>query len=299
MPVAVNSPSEATSCVRPDEDCSNTITVSVADVADPTGNCGWTWTRTYTIKDECGNTVTPAPKMKVSGSDQTAPAFKTTATWPEDIENLNSCFADADTTGLLDADEVAALYEDCSNSITVSVADVADPTGNCGWTWTRTYTIKDECGNTVTPAPKMSVSGSDQTAPAFKTTATWPDNITGQDACFADRDISGLLSDAAVKEMYEDCSEITVSHEDAETENSDCGWTITRTYTIKDACNNEADSRTMSVSGSDQTAPAFKTTASWPADIENLNSCFAEADTTGLKDADEIRNLRPSLHHWP
>ena len=97
----------------------------------------------------------------------------------------------------------------------------------------------------------MSVSGSDQTDPAL--TGTWPANITGQDNCLANAVISGLLSDAQVKALYTDCTEITVSHEDATT-GDDCGWTITRTYTITDACTNSV-TKTMSVSGSDQTEP--------------------------------------------
>ena len=109
-------------------DC-NEITVTVSDAATKSDNCDWTWTRTYTIKDAYDNTATNS--MSVLGSDQTAPALKATAEWPTDITGQDNCFANADTTGLKDASEIKALYEDCSN-ITVTVSDNATATDNCG-----------------------------------------------------------------------------------------------------------------------------------------------------------------------
>jgi hypothetical protein len=142
-------------------------------------------------------------------------------TWPENITGQNNCFANADTTDLLNASEVKALYTDC-NEITVTVSDAATKSDNCDWTWTRTYTIKDAYDNTATNS--MSVSGSDQTAPALKATAEWPTDITGQDNCFANADTTGLLNANEVKALYEDCSDITVTVSDNATANDNCGW---------------------------------------------------------------------------
>jgi hypothetical protein len=55
---------------------------------------------------------------------------------------------------------------------------------------------------------------------------------------------------------------VTVTSEDENTLTSDCGWTVTRTYTVTDGCNHSV-TKTMSVSGSDQTDPTFTK----PADI--------------------------------
>ena len=213
--------------------------------------------------------------MSVSGSDQTAPALN--GTWPENITEQDNCFDDADTTSLKDASEIAALYNDCSN-VTVTVSDEATTNDNCGWTWTRTYTIKDECGNTVTPAPTMSVSGSDQTVPEL--TGTWPEDITEQSNCFDDADISELYSNDQVKALYSDCSNITVTSSDEADPTDNCGWTITRTYTIADECGNTVTpAPTMSVSGSDKTAPTFT----------------APADTTIFKDENCEHDASPEI----
>ena len=259
-----------------------TISVTHSDVADPTSNCGWTVTRTYTITDGC-NEVTKT--QSVSGSDQTAPTL--TGTWPSNIVGQNNCFADADVSGLMGDADVAALYSDgCGGTISVTHADANTSTDNCGWTITRTYTISDACGNEVTKT--QSVSGSDQTAPTL--TGTWPSNIVGQNNCFADADLSSLLSDDDVAELYSDgCGgTLTVSHTDANTSTDNCGWTITRTYTIRDACGNET-TNTQSVSGSDQGAPTL--TGTWPSNIVGQNNCFADADLSGLMSDDDVAAL--------
>ncbi|MBQ1605226.1 MAG: SprB repeat-containing protein, partial [Bacteroidales bacterium] len=267
------------------EDCSG-ITVSHTDANTSTDNCGWTITRTYTIQDPYGNTVEPNPTMSVSGSDQSAPEL--TGTWPANITGQNNCFADADIRGLISDDDVADLYSDgCGGTVTVSHSDASTLTDNCGWTITRTYTIRDACGNETTNT--MSVSGSDQSEPALA--GTWPDNITGQDNCFANADLSGLISDDEAAAQYIDgCGgSVTVSHSDANTLTDNCGWTITRTYTITNACGTNSTTITQSVSGSDQSAPTLSGT--WPANITAQNNCFADADVSGLMSDDDVSEL--------
>ena len=235
------------------DNCGGTVTATHGEDAVSGNDCGWTVTRTYTISDACGNKTTKT--MSVSGKDQTAPTL--TGTWPADITNQNNCYANRDISGLLSDADAAALYEDnCGGAVTANHTEVSDVvTGNdCGWTVTRTYTISDACGNKTTK--QMSVSGKDQTAPSL--TGTWPANITNQNNCFANRDISGLLSDAAVAALYSDnCGgTVTATHGEDAVSGDDCSWTVTRTYTISDACGNTT-TKTMSVSGGDKTAPAF------------------------------------------
>ncbi|MBQ1653865.1 MAG: hypothetical protein II060_08765, partial [Bacteroidales bacterium] len=117
-----------------------------------------------------------------------------------------------------------------------------------------TYNVTITDSNGCTASTSTTVNVNDQTVPEL--TGTWPSNITGQNNCFANADISGLLSNDAVEALYEDCSGITVSHSDANTSTDNCGWTITRTYTIQDPYGNTVEPNpTMSVSGSDQSAP--------------------------------------------
>jgi len=264
--------------------CGGTISVTHADANTSTDNCGWTITRTYTISDACGNEVTNT--QSVSGSDYTAPTLS--GTWPSNITGQNNCFADADLSSLLSDDDVAELYSDgCGGTLTVSHTDANTSTDNCGWTITRTYTIRDACGNETTNT--QSVSGSDQGAPTL--TGTWPSNIVGQNNCFADADLSGLMSDDDVAALYNDgCGgTATVTHSDANTATDNCGWTITRTYTITNACGTNSTTNTQSVSGSDQTAPTLSGT--WPTNITAQNNCFADADVSGLMSDDDVAAL--------
>ena len=262
--------SDAQAAAKYTDACGGTVTATHEDAV--TGNnCSWTVTRTYTIKDACNNSTTKT--MSVSGGDKTAPALS--GTWPSNITNQNNCLANRDISGLLSDAQAAAKYTDaCGGTVTATHEDAV--TGNnCGWTVTRTYTIKDACNNSTTKT--MSVSGSDQSAPVLS--GSWPSNITGQNNCYANRDISELLSDAAAKALYTDCSGLTVTHEDANTPTSNCGWTVTRTYTITDGCSHSTTA-TMSVSGSDQTAPALSGT--WPSNITGQNNCLADRDISAL-----------------
>ena len=248
------------------DNCGNAITFtattipSAADIA--AAACGGEVSYVYEASD-CTDSASHKKEWRFTYT-VTPPTLTFNGTIT-DVTDENACYsAGYAQSKLLTANDVKGMYtSNCEREISVDISDNAPATNtNCLWTYTRTFTISDGCGNTDTKT--QSVSGSDQTAPAL--TGTWPDNIEGQDNCFANAETSGLYTDAQVKALYEDCSEIMVEHTDANTLTEDCGWTITRTYTIKDACNNPVTpAPTMSVSGSDQTAPAL--TGTWPNNI--------------------------------
>ncbi|MCQ2276149.1 MAG: hypothetical protein MJZ87_04295, partial [Bacteroidales bacterium] len=277
-------------------DCSLPITVTHKDDTTST-DCSWTITRTYTIKDVKGNTVTPAPTMSVSGGDLTAPVMKQSAVWPSNISNYNSCFAGkpAFPTNA----EIAALFTDaCSGDVPVANVSYEDKDitdYNCGWTITREYTIEDACGNAVSPKPTITYSGKDLDVPTLTVPGSWPSNITDQDNCLANADKSGLKSNEYIKYLFSDCGPIVVTSKDDTTGNN-CAWTITRTYTIADMCGNTYKTwgdvlPTMSVSGGDKTAPVLAEGMTWPANISGENSCLANANTSLLKDNAYIKGL--------
>ncbi len=129
---------------------------------------------------------------------------------------------------------------------TVSVPDIE--AAGCSNTYTLKLQVEDGNGCLSNIAEKE-ITVEDVTPPTLTTAGSWPDNITGQNNCYDDRNISGLLSD-------DDAAAVSATHTDAVT-GDDCSWTVTRTYTIKDVCNNSTTA-TMSVSGSDQTAPELR-----------------------------------------
>ncbi|MCR4825328.1 MAG: InlB B-repeat-containing protein, partial [Bacteroidales bacterium] len=206
--------------------------------------------------------------------------FKLFAKWESQVpvisghlqpENVNGCSADDKPTAMTTLAELQqaglTITGGCSTVMTVHYSDAVG-SSTCPIVVTRTYYVKDQCNNTSNTVTQT-INIKDQTAPALASGKSWPANITGQNNCYANRDISGLYSDDQVKALFTDnCGgTITVSHTDAETATSDCGWTVTRTYTITDPCGNiyyksGTTKPTMSVSGSDLTKPSIGTLAS-------------------------------------
>ncbi len=119
----------------------------------------------------------------------------------------------------------------------------------CQGTRTTIYEVEDDSHNVTEVTYIQKVN--DSIAPAL--TGTWPANITGINSQLVDSLVNKLYTNNQVKDLYNDCHEITVTSTDA-TVGSDCGWTITRTYTIEDACGNTAETKSMRVSGFDMSA---------------------------------------------
>ena len=251
-------------------DCS-TMSVGHNDVVESSNDKNWKITRTFTIADACDHETTVS--QSISGGDNTPPALIDDNSWPEDVEQ-DACLAGADITVLKSDADIKALYEDCAE-ITVAHLDDTNFVSECQWTITRTYGIIDANINPVLPAPTMKIKGADRTAPALS--GTWPDDVPNIDACRDDDHESYLKADTAIAKLFTDCDTVIVSHEPDVVEGSDCNWTVTRTYTIKDRCGNTyPDLKKMIVSGSDQTAPVV--TAPKDTTLYKDNNC--EADTT-------------------
>ena len=132
--------------------------------------------------------------------------MKPDSVWPEDLTGQNNCFANADTTGLKDAQEIQKLFEH-SEDVTVAITDIATKTDDCDWKWKRVYTIT-VTGGCAPVTDSMCVSGSDQTAPVL--TGTWPGNISGINSCIDDTLQNKLYTNAQVKALFSDCGEFTV-----------------------------------------------------------------------------------------
>ncbi len=261
-------PSDATIAALYTDGCGGTI--SVTHNAVPSGiDCSWNVLYTYTIMDKCGNTVTPAPTFTVSGGDLTAPAL--TGSWPSNITSVNNCMSNA-PAGPSDA-AIASLYTDgCGGTIMVTHNSVPNGT-DCSWSVLYTYTIMDKCGNTVTPAPTFTVSGTDLTPPVLS--GNWPSNVTGVNNCMSNAPAGP--SDAAIAALYTDAcgGTINVTH-NAVPSGTDCSWSLLYSYTIMDKCGNiVSPAPTFTVSGGDLTAPVL--TGNWPSNITGVNNCMSNA----------------------
>ncbi|WP_207513765.1 HYR-like domain-containing protein, partial [Longitalea luteola] len=173
------------------------------------GTCG-TYTLTLvTTLDGCSSA--PCTQI-VNIVDNTAPVATAPAT------QSFQCLTDVPAPGTLTA------TDNCSGDITATGVDVQVANG-CGYTITRTWTFTDACNNTTSVSQTINVL--DNTAPVAPAA---PASQNFQ--CLADVTAPGTLS------ATDNCSgNITATGVDAQVANG-CGYTITRTWTFTDACNN-------------------------------------------------------------
>ena len=132
------------------DSCDDDVAVSVSAVAvEGTGSCPGTWMRSWTITDDCGNSATFDQEVVLI--DTTAPGIEC----PADIEiYLDENPNDDTTTVALGMPEVSdncagleALVIDYVDIDFVVACDGDDLTPEGTSTFTRTFTVTDECGN--------------------------------------------------------------------------------------------------------------------------------------------------------
>ncbi|MBD3635702.1 MAG: gliding motility-associated C-terminal domain-containing protein, partial [Crocinitomicaceae bacterium] len=194
----------------------NPVVAFVSDVSD--GNtCPETITRTYSITDDCGNSINVTQTITVD--DITPP----TGTAPANV--TVECIADVPVADpLLITDEA----DNCTaNPVVAFVSDVSD--GNtCPETITRTYSITDDCGNSINVTQTITVD--DITPP----TGTAPANVTVE--CIADVPVADPL---LITDEADNCTaNPVVAFVSDVSDGNTCPETITRTYSITDDCGN-------------------------------------------------------------
>jgi gliding motility-associated-like protein len=198
------------------DDC-DTATVSVSDTRTD-GNCenNYTLARTWTATDECGNTSVHTQIITVQ--DTTAPEF--VETLPRDV-----------TVECDDIPEVADITatDNCGDAVVTAVDVITD--GDCpsNYSIARTWTATDECGLTNTYTQIITVQ--DTTAPVPTTTfeaevdASCTDIPDVPDLEFADNCSTNVIVDFEEINSFDD----TILQD----------YQIIRTWTVRDACNNE------------------------------------------------------------
>ena len=180
-----------------------------------------------------------------------------TGTLPTGETGINDCLVNA-PVGPSEAD-IAALYTDaCGGAITV--VKTGTPTGtNCAWTVTYNYTVRDACNNFVDPSINITYSGGDTTPPLL--TGTLPIGQIGINDCLANAPVGPTETEIAAQYTDACGGDITVVKSRTRT-GTNCAWTVTYNYTIRDACNNFVDpSINITYTGGDTTAPTLEITS--------------------------------------
>jgi hypothetical protein len=250
----------------------NCGTVVVTLTTTDTGNdCAWSFTHTYTVKDNCGNTVAVSPVIVYSGADLTAPSIGSNV-FPVGSANNNFCINNVNV-GPTEA-AIAALYTDnCGGLITVVKTSVVTGT-DCAWTVVYTYSIKDKCNNEVLPKPTVTYTGGDKTAPSLSGSNVFPVGSANNNFCINNVNVGP--TEAAIAALYADnCGGLITVVKTSVITGTDCAWTVVYTYSIKDKCNNEVLPKpTITYTGGDKTAPSLIGSNVFPVGSANNNFCI-------------------------
>jgi hypothetical protein len=199
----------ATGAVIIISDCSD-VTIIYSDSI--TGSCPQILTRSWSIFDACGNSITCEQIITIN--DVQAP----TIICPPDTMLTCGSLVDTSATG------VAVAIDSCS-SVTVTYED--EFSGGCSQTVTRTWTATDECGNSATC--KQIIEVVDDSPPAI----TCPADITLDCNQETDTTVTGSAT------ATDDCqATISISYTDVLT--GICPQFINRTFTASDGCGNTA-----------------------------------------------------------
>ena len=208
------------------DNCSGTVTGVPSDGAPTSDPCNYSFVRTWTFTDACGNPS--SVKQTITVKDDTAPGL--TGTLPTGATNQNLCY-NAIPAGPTSA-AIAALYtEKCSK---VTVTKTGAPTGdNCNWTVTYHYVIKDDCGNQAAPVDII-YGGGDKTPPKI--------------TCPADKTITcgsstaGTTLGTGIATATDNCGgTVKITYTDITSSCGNDSYVITRTWKATDPCQNSSE----------------------------------------------------------
>ncbi len=246
-----------------DANVTNIVKVSGAFVASQTCPQAGTYTNTWTVKDDCGNTSVVFTQV-ITIEDTQAP------TWTTAVGSLNRTLQCSDAAGIAAAQALFPVATDncdanVTNIVKVSGAFVASQTCPQAGTYTNTWTVKDDCGNTSVVFTQV-ITVIDNTAPVL--TGVLPLGQTGINSCINVAPTGPTA--ATIAALYTDnCGTVVVTKTGAPS-GTNCNWTAVYTYTIADNCGNALPNVVITYSGGDQSAPVFNNTI--PTQIINTGA---------------------------
>jgi hypothetical protein len=226
-------------------DTCGSVTITESDTSVP--GCGNTEviTRTWTVTDESGNSISGDQIITVV--DTTPPSL----TVPADV--TVECTGDTSSaaTGI-------ATGSDTCGSVTITESDSSVAGIGNTEVITRTWTATDACGNSTSANQTITVV--DTTPPSLTVPADVNVECTG--------DTSSVATGVATGS--DTCGSVTITESD--TSVPGCGNTevITRTWTVTDESNN-VTSRTQTITVEDTTPPTIASAAATP-DYVAINS---------------------------
>ncbi|MCP2029130.1 gliding motility-associated-like protein, partial [Flavobacterium sp. HSC-32F16] len=245
-----------------------------------------TYTNTWTVKDDCGNTSDTFTQV-ITIQDTTSP------TWSTQTGSLNQTIECSNQEALTSAQ---ALFPTASDSCDADVANITKVSGqfmasqDCGnaGTYTNTWTVKDDCGNTSDTFTQV-ITIQDTTSPTWSTqTGSLNQTIecSNQEALTSAQALFPTASDSCDA----DVANITkVSGQFVASQSCGNAGTYTNTWTVQDDCGNTSDTFTQVITIQDTTSPAFS--GDLPGDI--TVSCDAVPEPANLEATDNCNGDLP------
>jgi len=226
------------------------FTVTHVDATPVVGPCETTITRTWSVKDQCGNETTA--DQIITLTDNTPPTFDVPAAIT--VYRKDDCSVDTmpSATGV-----PTNLKDNCTVNdadFTITYAD-SFQTDACpsNITITRTWSVKDLCGNETTATQVITVK--DEIAPTF--------TAPGELFVFRDADcnVDTTTANTGVPtDLFDNCTaedDLVITYSDAAYGNICMGnRNITRTWTVTDQCGNST-SATQLIKVRDKMKPTF------------------------------------------
>ncbi|MFZ1515029.1 MAG: HYR domain-containing protein [Saprospiraceae bacterium] len=247
------------------DNCPSPMTTQTAGLASGAAFPVGLTTNTFKVTDGSMNMATCS--FTVTVNDNQNPVI---TDCPDDI--TVSCAAD---TTIANTGGPAIATDNCPGVVVTVTEVVTNQTCDHRFTLTRTWKATDAKGNTATCT--QVVTTNDLTAPTL--TGTPYAGTTGTNACLANAAAASPFNAAnAIIGYTDNCTGVlTATLTDTDVSGTDCAWTVTYTFTVKDVCGNELTGQTYSNTGSDQTAPSL--TGTPYTGTTGTNSCKANAAT--------------------
>jgi gliding motility-associated-like protein len=203
--------------------------------------------RKWSVSDACSNTVSFNQIIKIV--DTTKP------TWTTETGSLNTTIECSDTQALANAQNLFPIATDncdadVSNIIKVAGTFVASETCANAGTYTNTWTVTDDCGNTSETFTQV-LTLQDKMAPKIITEAS--DRTIECDGECDNNEIVNWLANNGGAIASDNCSEVTWTN-NFDTIVYNCYTSITVTFTATDACGNTA-STSAKFTAQDTTPP--------------------------------------------
>jgi hypothetical protein len=192
------------------DNCSENLIVSHSADTD-VNDCGYVFTRTWSVTDNCGNTTTAT--QVINFVDTTDPIV--TQGVPAELT--------------IECDQPEPIYmpsfsDNCDDSLAMTAISGLNNVNACGYDIERAWTATDDCGNSTMVYQVIHVR--DTTDPI----------LVGVPAS-TEVECDAVPAPANVT-ATDNCSTATVTY--SQTATTGCPYTITRTWTATDECGNES-----------------------------------------------------------